>query len=61
MLKNGWAKYRYVIFAILSTVVFAIVYLSVFTSDHRPQVRKIQTPFVGLSDHLQKFVESEAT
>lgn len=61
MLKNGWAKYRYVIFAILSTVVFAIVYLSVFTSDHRPHVRKFQTHFLELSDQLQKYVEAEAT
>ena len=60
MLKNGVVKYRFFIFAILSTIIFVLAYSSVFTTDHISYVGKFQTRFNVLSDELNGFVNKEA-
>lgn len=60
MLKNGLVKYRYFIFAILSTVVFTLTYFSVFVNDHAPHIQKFQTRFNELTNRLNSYVENEA-
>lgn len=60
MLKNGLVKYRFFVFAILSTVVFNLAYFSVFTTDHGPHIKKFQDRFLKLSDELDQYVIRES-
>ena len=60
MLKIGLVKYRFFVFAILSTVVFILAYFSVFTTEYVPHISKFQQGFLKLSDELDTYVVQES-